>query len=356
MAISADSPAGRIARRRGRFYRSSDGKPYIIDPSGDLVKSGARKGMPKRLVYGSPSALASSSNTYNLQKWGGTHGRRRHRHRPRAHRRLPRPHPARRRDAKEFREAADRRRAAREERRTVDARRRSRHPPTPYPRPGQKARLDPAGRRGGARPRPWCRHRSSKRESDCIGARARDAAVGPRASTTHGSSSPAPSTGSPAAQGVALRAHHRQIVGRSPPAPCVLDVKSGRRRTRPTTPSSTPTGATGTDRQLRPVRPVRHRDRPFARQWPWPIDQRHALIAHLDVLNDRRETVVASSVATSALVAGREHGATVVQAKAWEVAARRVLRRPARRRGVVRADLRASSGSAPPDVAPRHPT
>lgn len=50
--------------------------------------------------------------------------------------------------------------------------------------------------------------------------------------------------------------------------------------------------------------------------WPWPIDQTHALIAHVDV---RAGTVGFIHVD---LVAGREHGgACVVQAKAWEARA-----------------------------------
>ncbi len=72
MAVAIDVPvAGEIARGRGGFYRAANVTPYVSDPSGDLVKSGARKGKPKRLAYGSPSSRGKQiENTYNLQKWG----------------------------------------------------------------------------------------------------------------------------------------------------------------------------------------------------------------------------------------------------------------------------------------------
>lgn len=71
MAIAADTPAGEIARGRGGFYRNAADVPYVTDPSGSTVKSGARKGEPKRLAYGSPSGFGKQiENTYNLQKWG----------------------------------------------------------------------------------------------------------------------------------------------------------------------------------------------------------------------------------------------------------------------------------------------
>jgi hypothetical protein len=69
--IAAAPPVGGIQRGRGGFLRSTDGKPYVTDPSGATVKSGARKGEPKRLAYGSPSSAGKMiENTYNLQKWG----------------------------------------------------------------------------------------------------------------------------------------------------------------------------------------------------------------------------------------------------------------------------------------------
>lgn len=40
---------------RGGFLRSADDAPYVSDPTGDLVKSGARAGQVKRVKYGSPS-------------------------------------------------------------------------------------------------------------------------------------------------------------------------------------------------------------------------------------------------------------------------------------------------------------
>jgi hypothetical protein len=71
MAIAADIPAGQIARGRGGFMRNAQDTPYITDPTGALVKSGDRKGQPKRLPYGSPSSRGKLiENTYNLTKWG----------------------------------------------------------------------------------------------------------------------------------------------------------------------------------------------------------------------------------------------------------------------------------------------
>ncbi len=61
-----------IQRGRGGFMRGGSGdSPYVSDPSGALVKSGPRKGEPKRIAYGSPSGFSKLiENTYNLQKWG----------------------------------------------------------------------------------------------------------------------------------------------------------------------------------------------------------------------------------------------------------------------------------------------
>jgi hypothetical protein len=71
MAIAAGEPAGKIQRGRGGFMRSADDKPYVTDPTGALVKGGERKGQPKRLAYGSPSSRGKQiENTFNLQKWG----------------------------------------------------------------------------------------------------------------------------------------------------------------------------------------------------------------------------------------------------------------------------------------------
>jgi len=72
MAIAAEEarPEG-VQRGRGGFYRSIDGKPYVSDPSGALVKSGPRKGQLKRLAYGSPSNRGMQiENSTNLTKWG----------------------------------------------------------------------------------------------------------------------------------------------------------------------------------------------------------------------------------------------------------------------------------------------
>ena len=58
MALAAnpfdDEP---IERRPGDFYRSKAGTPYVSDPSGALVKSGPRKGEPKRLASNLNNAL-----------------------------------------------------------------------------------------------------------------------------------------------------------------------------------------------------------------------------------------------------------------------------------------------------------
>jgi len=67
----ADESAGKIERGRGGFYRGFNDVPYITDPDGGIVKSGPRKGLPKRIPYGSPSGAGKLiENTYNLQKWG----------------------------------------------------------------------------------------------------------------------------------------------------------------------------------------------------------------------------------------------------------------------------------------------
>ena len=70
MAISAGPPEGAIQRGRGGFYRNAQGTPYVTDPSGALVKTGDRKGQPKRVPYGSPSGAGKQiEDTYNLAKW-----------------------------------------------------------------------------------------------------------------------------------------------------------------------------------------------------------------------------------------------------------------------------------------------
>lgn len=70
MAIPDGYPAGQVAPGRGGFYRSSQDVPYVSDPSGEVVKSGERKGQPKRLAYGSPSGFGKQiESTYNLSKW-----------------------------------------------------------------------------------------------------------------------------------------------------------------------------------------------------------------------------------------------------------------------------------------------
>lgn len=73
MALDAplDAPAGGIQPGRGGFLRNTKDTPYITDPDGTLVKSGDRKGEPKRTAYGAPSGYGKLiENTYNLTKWG----------------------------------------------------------------------------------------------------------------------------------------------------------------------------------------------------------------------------------------------------------------------------------------------
>lgn len=73
MAIAADDPVRPegIQRGRGGFLRNSADVPYVTDPSGATVKTGPRKGEPKRLAYGSPSNRGKQiENTTNLVKWG----------------------------------------------------------------------------------------------------------------------------------------------------------------------------------------------------------------------------------------------------------------------------------------------
>lgn len=72
MAIAIGDPVTKgIQRGRGGFMRSADDKPYITDPLGTPVKSGPRKGEIKRIPYGSPSNRGKQiENVTNLVKWG----------------------------------------------------------------------------------------------------------------------------------------------------------------------------------------------------------------------------------------------------------------------------------------------
>lgn len=66
-----DRPSGLQIGRGGFLRRASDDTPYVTDPGGELVKAGDRAGQPKRIAYGSPSSFGKLiENTYNLQKWG----------------------------------------------------------------------------------------------------------------------------------------------------------------------------------------------------------------------------------------------------------------------------------------------
>lgn len=55
----------------GDFHRNTKGTPYVADPSGELVKSGDRKGLPKLTPYSRPSGYGDViENQTNLTKWG----------------------------------------------------------------------------------------------------------------------------------------------------------------------------------------------------------------------------------------------------------------------------------------------
>ena len=57
-------------RTPGDFRRRKDGTPYVADPSGELVKSGERKGLPKLALYARPSGFSDIiEDQYNLTKW-----------------------------------------------------------------------------------------------------------------------------------------------------------------------------------------------------------------------------------------------------------------------------------------------
>ena len=352
MAISADSPAGEIARGRGGFYRSSDGKPYIVDPSGDLVKSGARKGMPKRLVYGSPSGAGKLiENTYNLQKWGermvavgiGTdlaliadcH----------ALTQLER-------DTKEFREAADRVAVlAKNAAQSMLAADRGTHAHALSEdqdeerdwilraEAGEVLGLDREVQASLVQAWRDCIEREGLEmlavEASCVDDAWRLAGTLDRIARCTKALRFALITG--------------EIVEIPAGTVLVLDVKSGRRRTRPdgtveywqayavqiasyaqSVPYDTETEQRG--------------------EWPWPIDQTHALIAHLDVLGAIDGKPSCELVYVD-LVAGREHGgATVVAAKAWE-SRRDVFSVAQLAAGEPSEPPANGSGSATPDVA-----
>ena len=73
MARAADAfqnPDTGLEVGRGGFLRDAKGRPWITDPTAAVVKSGKRKGEPKRCAYGSPSGFGKTiENTYNLERW-----------------------------------------------------------------------------------------------------------------------------------------------------------------------------------------------------------------------------------------------------------------------------------------------
>ncbi len=57
-------------RGRGGFYRNAWDTPYVTDPAGELVKTGERKGLPRRIAYGQPSGAGRLiENESALTKW-----------------------------------------------------------------------------------------------------------------------------------------------------------------------------------------------------------------------------------------------------------------------------------------------
>ena len=67
---AATAPDTGIQRARGGFMRNAAGVPYIVDPSGAVTKSGARKGELKRSPYSSTSNFGLLiENNGSLEKW-----------------------------------------------------------------------------------------------------------------------------------------------------------------------------------------------------------------------------------------------------------------------------------------------
>lgn len=70
MALAADDRPTGLTQQPGDFLRDQRGTPWVTDPSGDLVKSGERKGEMKLAMFGRPSSLGKQiENTFNLQRW-----------------------------------------------------------------------------------------------------------------------------------------------------------------------------------------------------------------------------------------------------------------------------------------------
>lgn len=71
IAVENERPATEgIQRGRGGFWRNAMDVPYVSDPTGAVVKSGPRKGQVKRLAYGSPSNRGYMiENDAGLVKW-----------------------------------------------------------------------------------------------------------------------------------------------------------------------------------------------------------------------------------------------------------------------------------------------
>jgi hypothetical protein len=321
MAIAAGAPSGTIERGRGGFMRNAQGTPYITDPSGALVKSGDRKGQPKRLPYGSPSGAGKQiENTFNLTKWG--------------ERRVvmgigidlaliadcaavAKLDP----DSDEYKEAADRivmraKDAAQaglaadrgthghaltedhDEERDWIARAEA----------GEILGLDVEVQRALVKAWKDCVERNGLEilavEASCVDDTWRLAGTLDRIARCTKSLRFALCTG--------------EVVIVPEGTVVVLDVKSGRRRTRPKDGSVLYWQAYAIQIASYAQAVPYDLDTETRGEWPWPISQEHALIAHLDVLGAIEGNPSCELVYVD-LAAGREHGgATWLAAKTWE--------------------------------------
>lgn len=65
-AVNAFADDAPVERQPGQFRRSKQGTPYVVDPTGAVTK----KGTPKLLAYGRPSGFGKQiEDGYNLAKW-----------------------------------------------------------------------------------------------------------------------------------------------------------------------------------------------------------------------------------------------------------------------------------------------
>jgi len=329
MAIAADTNTERepgVQRGRGGFYRGANDVPYVSDPSGAVVKSGERKGQPKRLPYGSPSGAGKLiENTYSLQKWGermtvtgigvdlaliadcavlATMDRDTPEWREAADRVVVRA-----KSAAQTNLSADRGTHAHSHTEDVDTSAEGLGAAIIAERVEEGERLGvPRAAQEGLR-RAWAEMLEREGleilavEASCVDDAWRLAGTLDRIARTTRD-----------LQFVLIGGEIRTIPAGTV---LVLDVKSGKRKTRP---DGTVLYWAGYAVQIASYAQSVPYDTAAETRgaWPWPISQTHALIAHLDVLGaiagePRCELVYVD------LVAGREHGGECVQvAKAWE--------------------------------------